>query len=356
MRRIPFVIVGVVAACGDPAVDVTLRLPDTDVDLSCVQSVRVYAWGETITDDAPNQCIVLDAPVSGFAELREAIRGKLELRLPPSGLAGIDVSGMTFADCFGDAVFYGGAEYDGGDMVVPLVANFDCSVRADTVVRPVDYRGMLAGSCLGPQGRLDRGSIHPTMLDVPLPAMVYDLTEPGAIVGIDGTALFPDALINIDDASCMAVGDEVSGSIGCVYPGAPGVCTTGTQLELTTIDVDFANASMEPDAAARYPQIVFASVWDATAAVKHPIQGAQVRIADADLELGEIHYATLPLGAPSMIDLPTATSTDATGMFVAYMDRPVTVVVSAAGYSSRQVTLTAADYYFGATTIVLRPQ
>jgi hypothetical protein len=356
MRPTPLILVGAVAACSDPAIDLSLRLPDTDVDLSCVQSVRVYAWGETVTDETPNQCIVLDAPVGGFAELREAVRGKLELRLPPSGLAGIDVSGMTFGDCFGDSVFYGGAEYDGGDMVIPLVANFDCSVTADTVVKPVDYRSLASGSCLGPAGRLDRGSIHPTMLDVPLPAMVYDLTEPSALVGVDGTALFPDALINIDDESCMAVGDEVTGSIGCVYPGAPAVCATGTQLELTTIDVDFANASMEPDAAARYPQIVFASVWDATAAIKHPIQGAQITVSPADVDLGEIHYATLPTGAPSMIDLPTATATDATGMFVAYMDRPVSVVVSAAGYSSRLVTLTAADYYFGALTIVLRPQ
>ena len=186
--------------------------------------------------------------------------------------------------------------------------------------------------------------------------MVWDLTEPGALVGLDGTALFPDALLNIDDASCMAVGDELTGSISCIDPGAPAVCATGNQVELTTIDVDFANASMEPIAAARYPQIVFGAVWDATATIKHAIAGAQIRIADDEEDPDEIHYATLPAGAPSMIDLPTATATDASGVFVAYMDRPLTVIVSAPGYASRQVTLAAADYFFGATTIVLRPQ
>jgi hypothetical protein len=355
MRPTHVILVGALVACGDPAVDLTLRLPDTDADLSCVASVRVYAWGESQIDDT-TQCIVLDAPVSGFAELRDAVRGKLDLALPASGLAGIDVAGMTFEDCFGDAVFYGGAAYDGGDLAIPLVASFDCSVSADTVVKPIDYRALLGGSCLAGATRLDRGSIHPTMLEFPLPAMVYDLTQPSALVAADGTATFPDALIPIDDESCMAVGDELTGSISCIDPGAPGVCAVGTQLELTTIDVNFANASMEPNAAERHAQILFGAVWDATALVKHPIDGARIQIVDDDADAGEIHYATLPVGAPSMIDLPTATATDATGMFVAYMDRPLTLVVSAPGYSSKQVTITAADYYFGATTIVLRPQ
>jgi hypothetical protein len=321
-----------------------------------VSSVRVYAWGEDLNADPPNQCISLDSPVAGFAELQDAIRGKLELSLPASGLAGIDIGGMTYPDCFGDAVFYGGAEFDGGDMVAPLVANSDCSVRTTAVVKPVDYHAMLSGLCAGTATRIDRGSIHPTLLSAPLPTMVYDLTEPAALVGADGTATFTDALISIDPESCMAIGDEVTGSVGCVHPGAPTACAAPGQLELTTIDVDFANASMEANAAERYADIVFATVWDGTAAIKHPITGATVTMLGDDVDAASIHYATLPAGAPSLRDLPSATSTDSTGVFVAYMDHPITVQVSAPGYQSRQVMLAAADFVFGATTIALKPQ
>lgn len=353
---VSFAIAAGSAACSEPTISLTLRLPDYDTDLSCVSSVRVYAWGENINDDPPNQCIALDAPVAGFAELQAAIHGKLELDLPASGLAGVDIGGMTFPDCFGDAVFYGGAEFDGGDMVAPLVANFDCSVRTTAVVKPVDYRALLAGVCAGTASRLDRGSIHPTLLSAPLPAMVYDLTEPAALVGTGGTATFADALVSIDPASCMAMGDEVTGSVGCVTPGAPTACATTGQLELTTIDSDFANASMEANAAARYADIVFGTVWDGTAAIKHPIAGARIAMVGDDVDAGSIHYATLPISAPSLQDLPTATATDSTGVFVAYMDHPITVMVTAPGYLSRQVTLAAADFIFGATTIALKPQ
>jgi hypothetical protein len=316
--------------------------------------VRVFAWGHSFDDTPPSQCIPLDAPVGSFTELEAAVRGKLELALPESGLAGIDVAGLTGGDCFGDAIFYGGAEYNGGDMVVPLAASSDCAVRSTLVVRPVDFRALLAGTCVGISGRLDRGSIHPTMLDAPLPTMVYDLTEPAALVGADGTAVFADALLPIDPDTCLAVGDETTGSIGCIEPGAPGVCTTSTQVELTTIDSDFANASMDADAGLEHAQVVFGAVWDATATIHHPIAGARITIVGED-NGGEVHYATLPLGSPSLVDMPAATTTDPSGLFVAYMDHPMTVQVSAAGYGTRQVTLSSADYIFGATTIVLRP-
>jgi hypothetical protein len=241
-------------------------------------------------------------------------------------------------------------------MTIPLRANFDCSARQTLVVRPVDYLALIDGFCDAFASQLDHGSIHPTMLEQPMPAMTYDLASPPATVNATGAATFTDAMIAIDDDSCNAVGDPVTGSIGCIHPGSPGVCTTGTEVELTTIDTDFAIASMDQAASLRYAQIVFASVRDATAVPKRPVTGARIQIVDDDVELGEIHYATISPVASAMSDLVGASATDVTGLFVAYMHHPITVSVSAPGYVTRQVRLAAADFIFGAATIVLRPQ
>ena len=113
---------------------------------------------------------------------------------------------------------------------------------------------------------------------------------------------------------------------------------------------------MDQAASLRYAGIVFASVHAATATPGPPIANARVTIVDEDAALGEIHYATIAAGAPAMTELVGAAATDARGLFVAYMDRPITVSISAPGYLTREVRLAAADFIFGATTIVLRPQ
>jgi hypothetical protein len=348
---------GGLAACGDSAIDVRLRLPTGDgagVDLSCVAAVRVYAWSNDELADPPNTCIVLDEPVATFDELRDAVRGRFELELPAAGLGGIDVAGMTTADCFGDAIFYGGAEFDGGDMTIPLRPQFDCTERTTLVVRPVDYATLATtGACTTAATRLDRGSIHPTMLDAPLPAMVYELAGVAANVSAAGTATFADAMVAFDGDACTAIGDPLTGSISCLRPGSPGVCSTAGQTELATIDFDFADLSLDPTAGQRYAQVVFAAVWDATAIPPHPIANARIAIEDA--ADAEIHYAQLTAGGGSLTDLPDATATTAGGLFVAYMARPIAVTITAPGYFGRSVRLTAADFIYGATTIVLSP-
>jgi len=349
------VLVGVAAlgGCGDPAIDLSLAPATPDADLSCVAAVRVYAWGKDINDAPPNTCLPLSRPVANFRELQTAIHGALELDLPTSGLAGIDIAGMTTPDCLGgDAVFYGGAAFTGGDMTVPLRAHFDCSTRQTLEVKPVEYSTLaLTGQCGSTAPRLDRGSIHPTMLDQPLPSMVYDLSSPSAVVGGTGTAIFPDAMVSTDDDACVAVGDAVSGSIGCVLPGAPGVCTAPGQLELTTIDFDFAASSLDQGASLRYPQVVYGAVWDATANPKHAVANARVEVEAG--AAGEVHYGAVV--GTTMADLPGAQTTDAGGLFTAYMEHPITVTVSAPGYRTRSVRLAAADFVFGASTIVLSP-
>jgi hypothetical protein len=347
--------VSAVAGCGTPAIDLELQLPPDDVDLSCVQAVRVYAWGVDVLDTPPNTCLTLDAPVATFAELRAAVRGKLELDLPVSGLAGIDVTGMTSTDCIGgDSVFYGGATFTGGDMTVPLRANFDCAARQNLVVRPVDYVALATGTCTSPATSFDPGSIHPTMLDQPMPAMVYDLTTPPATVS--GGVATLNTMVAIDEDSCNAMGDPITGSISCIHPGSPGACTTGSEVELTTVDTDFAIQSMDQIASERYAQIVYGSVRDATSNPKHPIVGARVEIVEDDAELGEIQYATMSAPGAPLTRLVGAAATDAGGLFIAYMDHPIRVRITAPGYLTREVSLAAADYIFGASTIVLRPQ
>lgn len=349
-----------VAGCGDPAIDLTLRLPTgegADVDLSCVAAVRVYAWGHDLANEPPNTCVTLDAPVATFAALRDAVRGKVDLALPLDGLAGVEVAGLTTADCLGgDAVFYGGAEYTGGDLTIPLAASADCAARQPLTVHPVDFIGLAAtGACGSAATRLDRGSIHPTMLDAPLPAMVYDLSGPSATVDAAGTATFPDALLAVGGPeACTAVGDPQTGSIGCVHPGAPGVCAPPGQAELTTIDFDFADQSLDSTAALRYPQIVFGAVWDAVAAPPHPIAGARVEV-QGDPDAAEVHYASMAPAGMSLVETPGAQATGAGGLFIGYMDRATTVTVAAPGYYTRSITLVAADFVFGAETIALTP-
>src|SRR5690242_9632399 len=94
------------AACTDPAIDMTLSFPanNASFDLSCVGAVDVLpiAVGDTKSLDIgyreratmdPTPCIDLATPPTSFADVEAQIRGKLDLPLPPGGLAAIEIRG-----------------------------------------------------------------------------------------------------------------------------------------------------------------------------------------------------------------------------------------------------------------------
>ena len=71
------------------------------------------------------------------------IHGRIDLRIPESGLAGIQIRGTTGACSdnarFYEANFYGGAVYaDGESLAVPVVPNISCNAKKTYVVSSID--------------------------------------------------------------------------------------------------------------------------------------------------------------------------------------------------------------------------
>src|SRR4051812_314351 len=95
MRFAPLLLV--VSACADPVVEMQLVLPKQSMDTSCVTAVEVHANGATypqVKEDRVISCIDIK-PAATYAGVQTAIRGKFELGVPDTGLAGLEIFGWS---------------------------------------------------------------------------------------------------------------------------------------------------------------------------------------------------------------------------------------------------------------------
>jgi hypothetical protein len=351
------------AACGDPAIEMHLELPPSDVassfDVSCIGAVEVYVRGNDrgrpgTSEADPGQppddlddCITIDS-VHSFSELRSAIAGRFELALPASGLAGVDVRGST-GTCKkdvapGDSIFYGAAPYAGGDsLAIPMTPNVSCGGKRPEAVRPVDLVALTrTGQCpaLLPDGAgtVYSGTIHPIALE----SSIFDTNDDlGSLVG--NVASLP-LYVTSSDASCVAVaygGNSSAMTSASCARRANGVCSATGQIELPIIDWNVAYQAATAASIDQYGGWVIGGVWGPDAAgVKVRLAGATLRPAKAtDADKLKIVYADLPAGAAGPRELAGATATNATGLFIAYVGGPVDVIVSATGYADQTVRI-----------------
>jgi hypothetical protein len=354
------------AACGEAAIEMRLELPTeaqtSGFSASCITAVEVFVLGTDrgIPPKDPSdpgqpaddlyECLEI-SDVASYRDVRREIAGRFSLALPASGLAGVDVRGST-GSCNkvlspGDPIFYASARYKGGDsLVLPMMPNLSCDQTRRERVRPVDLLALTRTRlCPGPlpdtiNGGVDSGTIHPFALS----EAVFDAGDTiGAMVG--NVASLPLYVTNAE-SSCVALvygdKDKVMTTASCVRRGL-GVCTDPKEnlTELPIIDGNLAFQAATVATIDQYGGWVIGGVWGFDAnGNKVPLAGATIAPAPtADAEKAKIVYAELPADLAHPREVAGATKTDASGLFIAYVGRPMDFVVSAFGYRDETVRM-----------------
>lgn len=347
------------SACAEPAIEMRLQLPPAEkasrFDVSCVTAVEVFARGEDRGDDEDlpaddlRACITIDG-ASSWSKLRSAIAGRFELALPGSGLAGVDVRGSTGTckkdNTNGDTIFYASAGYGGGDeLVLPMTPILSCADKVLETVRPVDLLALTRdGVCPGPlpdnSGGVDSIAIHPTALS----DADWEYNDDfGLLTG--GVVSLP-VYRSADDASCAGLSYWENGDArtteSCVRRG-DGVCSQLGQIELPIIAYGAAYEAADLATVDEYGGWVIGAVWGLDGTTRRKLEGATVRPAKAaDAGKAKVVYAEYPAPANPRV-LPGATATGASGLFIAYVGRPIDFIVAAPGYTAQTVRMGSPD-------------
>jgi hypothetical protein len=349
------------AACAEPAIEMRLELPPADkldrFNVSCVGAVEVFVRGaDRGTPDGPSgpgrdpddeyACLPVEG-VDSYAAVRRAIAGRFDVAIPDSGLAGVDVRGST-GSCNketapGDTIFYATAAYDGGDeLVLPMSPNLSCNVKRTEVVRPVDLLALTRTRMCPPSptdnaGGVDSATIHPFELRDSYLDFNNDFA--GLVGGVATVPLY----LSTDDPGCVAIAyGDLTGTMtaaNCARRGN-GVCSAPGQIELPIISYTAGYQNINVPATEQYGGWVIGGVWGQDGTNKVPLAGATVQPAKpADASRIKVVYAEYPANAASPVELPTATATNSSGLFIAYVGRPADFIVSAPGYRPETVRL-----------------
>lgn len=355
--------------CAEPAIELELRLPPSSsipesFDLKCVSAIDVVALPENAEESDIGQqffydrkrppCVELDRAPENFTDIRNAMRGQIELPIPVEGLLGIQVRGRigTCDDepLYHEAIFYGGATYNDRDTItVPLVANISCNTRRDYEVRPVDLLALTATkACPAPisEGIVFAGNIRPTLLTPKLEPLMFEAGS-SFLKPMNGTSTI-SSYSNMTTSSCVAAAYELDTEIGvtCINATAATVCGEPNEIELPTLPGPFLAESTDGSLAAQFGPPTFIGVWE-TLPAKLPLTGATVTLPEP--EHGEVVY----LDTTSTRFTPRAGSTGPNGMFAVYADRVMEITVSAPGHTARKLLVGGTPQLFGTGIAVL---
>jgi hypothetical protein len=350
------------SACAEPAIEMSLRLPAAEraaaFNVSCVGAVEVFVRGEErgAFPTGPNdpgrpaddlvECVEVK-DVTSFAQIRSAIAGRFQIDLPESGLLGVEIRGST-GTCNkdiapGDTIFYGSAEYRGGDLVIPVTPNLSCNTTKAETVRPVDLIELTrTGTCPvalpDNAGGVDSATIHPGLLG---PYLDFN-NDFAAVTG--GVATLP-LYTSSDNDSCVALNywdrGEVMISASCVRRGT-GVCAAAGQIELPIVSADIAYGSSDVALVEKHGGSVIGAVWG-TDATNTKVKLAGATVTPASSAKATVVYADYTAGAARLTSLPSAAATTASGLFIAYVGEPVDFVVKAPGYREERIRMASPD-------------
>ena len=344
------------AACSDEAVEVSLRLPSAATqamyDTSCVTAVRIYVNGANYPEDDGDyleDCIDVTSPAMTFADLRERIRGTFDMKIPASGLGGIELYAYNGA-CNAanpqdyDLVAYGSAPYLGEDsLAVPVTPNLSCT-PGDYALRTIDIlKYAKTGDCA--QSGWTQGKIGlATMSPLPFTGTAWWWGGQSAGMATSGLVTVRGLALGIGANSCLAASlyttqyDEVT----CMAPAEQRVCATGGELEAPMIDVQVGYTSADSTKINRWGAVVYGVVVGPGA-----IANATVTIDEEDADKGEVVYLDMPPGVENgMGTLPArpGTSTGPSGMFAVYTQSLVRITVTANGKSVKRLVGVEGDY------------
>lgn len=362
MHRTWILLVLGASGCAEPVIELSLKMPAADkggdFNASCLTAVDIFTNGmDYPTDnDFVRSCIEISGPAT-LSGIKTALTGKIDVRLPESGLASVEILGRR-GSCAqddsipdGDLVFYAGAAYIGDDqLVLPVEATASCD-QTPVAVRPIDLikltTGATRGDCAaakaadGPDSGADVGTLMPSVSN----GVMWYFGRAGATL-TNGVAAISAASMTVGPKACLAVssGDARMGSISCVDRSAPTVCAAPGELEAPGIDGTIAFNSIDVAKKNKFPNLIFGAVFNGT---KQPIQGATLEI---DSKIGEVVYVELQ--GDRLV--PTgANATGANGLFIVYTNTVASVKVTS-GALSRTTTMSAISDSPAGALVVLR--
>ena len=355
MRR-AYLLALLVGGCGDKAVDVSLQMPSAATqamyDTSCVTAVEIYVDGGNYPNDNADYirtCIDVTSPAMTFAQLRERIRGKFEMKIPASGLSGIELYAYN-GSCTAanprdyDLIAYGSAAYVGDDTVtVPVVPNLSCA-QGDYAVRSIDLlKYAKTGACA--QSAWTQGKVGlSTVISEPFTQAAYWWGGQSSGMATSGLVNIHGLATGIGVKSCLAASlfttqyDEVT----CMAPADQRVCATGGELEAPMIDVNVGYMSADTNKTNRWGAVVYGAVVG-----PGPIANATVTIDDADKDKGEVVFLDLPPGVENgtgTLTARTGTSTGPNGLFAVYTQSLVHITVTGNGKTVSRLVGTEGNY------------
>ncbi len=363
MRSLVLLALGA-SGCAEPVVELSFKMPAADrggsFNASCLTAVDVYTRGldyPTTTTDFVRSCVDITSPPATLADLKSAIAGKIDVRLPDSGLSYVEVLGRR-GSCTndenvppGDLVFYAAGSYtDDERLALTVDASTSCD-QAPVTVRPIDLvkltTGTTKGNCVaagavdGPNAGADIGTLMPTLAN----GVMWTMSRSGAFL-TNGVAPIPAASTTIGPKACLAVssGDANFGSVTCIDRTLPSVCALPGEIEAAGVSAAISLDSFDQAKKAKFPSVIYGAVVNGT---KLPIQGATVEI---DSKFGEVVY--VELSGTRLV--PTGgTATGPSGLFMVYTNTVASVKV-ASGSLSRTTTVGSLAEAEGGVIVMLR--
>lgn len=364
MRRLPAL--ALFAACADPVVEMQMLLPNSadTFDTSCITAIDVHVIGSNFLQDATDfrrSCIEVQGGAS-YAAIRDAIRGKFDVAIPDSGIAGIELYGWSGpsackyeddAYLSPDLLFFGRGDYFGQDRVdIPLVPNVSCA-RSEVKARMVDMFALVDGATC------DEAGIVVGAAGIGIGTLVPRLYGKGTRFFGNLAGAAPIANLStftgptqVGPRACLALsgGDEVlAGSVSCAIGGAT-VCAGAGEMELATVPYAITANTSNFDSAlmVKFPGVIYGSVWGGTT-TKSPLAGATVTV---DPKHGKVIYVDPPNDVGVMAVRADQRATGPSGLFTLYTDTLVEVTIAGGG-ASRTVTLGAMDESPAGALVVL---
>lgn len=365
--RLAFALFGMVAACAEPAYELSFDRPDdipAGFDMSCATAVGVYAVGEDrgtfeTPPDVEYTCIDLPRGPSSFADVESMIRGKIDLPLPASGLAAVGIAGFM-GRCddpvpYHETVYYGGAPFTGGDALrIPFHTNVSCASQTQYTVRSIDLIALAeTGQCQSPPGQIFPATIRPYLLGDGFPLMMFEFGNDGAesTTGVATVKSFTSA----GPQSCIALGAAGMSTVafgggGCLNTTAPKLC--GTEHEVAVTPLSFSGKSRDDALLAEYGEPVIGVVLSTA---KAPIAGATISVA-GDASAAKVIYAT-PDGTRTQLVDTNGSATNASGFFLIYLKgMPTQITVSAPGHRAQTYTVASSLDWPSTLAVALAPQ
>lgn len=356
MRRAIWAI-GLLAGCwDDKAVEVSLLLPASATaamyDTSCVTAIEIYANGGNYPDDAADyltDCIDVESPAATYAGLREQIRGKLEMKLPGSGLSGVEIYGYN-GSCAAasaeeyDLLMYGSVPYTGEDTIsLPIVPNLNCGAK-DYPIRGVDFlKYVKTQNCAmsaWTEGKVGLSTLSP----IPFTDETFWWGGQSTAPVTTGVATVRGLAEGIGPKSCLAASLITNAyyAVTCMPPADQRVCASGPELEAVMINLAVGFDSWDTAKINRWGAVIYGAVMG-----PGPIANATIELEDGDKEKGEVVFYDMPAGVETGVGTLTArtgTSTGSSGLFGVYTRSPVRVKITANGKTVTRLIAVEEDY------------